>query len=339
MKMLKMGLVGFAQGYYATLYSRICARRKDIDFVGVCDLGMPAADVLACAETTAEAFAGELGVPLFHRFEELMAQKPEALIVTCETADHHCYTLQALDQGVHVFTGKPLATTSAAARTIVAALEKKPGLIVLPGEPARYEDAMIQARQRLQAGEIGKPLMAHFFVNHPAMTNHAWQMDNIRSGGPLFEFGSYVVDLSEWIIGAEIVSVSALAANYMHPQIAAPDNAKILCRHSNGAMSSLDVCCSICWNYPFLGLEIIGEKGCLRADYHNYPIYVHKPEGCVAPEPRYSPMNQREIEHFIECVQEKAQPLITPQEFLSTACVLEAIFESLQKQTFVEVSR
>src|SRR5512139_200141 len=99
MKSLRVGLVGLAQGWYATLYSRACARRKEVDFIGICDLGMSPQEVYACAEITAEDFAQELEVPLFHSFEDLMNESPGALIVTSETADHHRHAIPAIEAG------------------------------------------------------------------------------------------------------------------------------------------------------------------------------------------------------------------------------------------------
>jgi predicted dehydrogenase len=300
---------------------------------------MPPDQVEACAEITAEEHARDLGVPLFHHFEDLMAEAPQALIITSETSDHHRYAITAIEHGVHAFIGKPMTVSSAAARAIIATRAKNPGVVVLPGEPARYEDGMIEGRQSVLSGELGKPLMAHLSINHPAMTNHPWQMDLVRSGGPFIEFGSYVADLAEWVIGSPVFSVYALAANFMHPQVGGPDNGKLLCQHANGTLSSLDVLCSIHWGYPFLGLEVICEKGSVRADYHNYSLYVQQSQGSRLGEPRTSAMNQREIEHFLDCVLYGARPGITPEEYLSTILILEAACTSLETRSPVRVIR
>ena len=337
MNPIRVGLVGLAQGYYATLYSRTCAQMRDVEFIGVCDLGVSEAYALACAEISARAFAEELNVPLVHDLAALLHKKPHALIITSETADHHRHAVPAIEAGVHVFIGKPMTTTLAAAQAIVSAMQKQPSVIVMPGQPARYEDAMTQARDRLQSGAVGRPFTAHVYVNHPAMTNHAWEMSAERSGSPLIEFGSYPVDLAEWIIGSPIKSVYAQADNFKTPQIEGPDNVKMLCRHHNGTMSSLDVYSSISWNYPFLGLEIIGEQGCIRADYHNYPIYVHQESAVHVSSPRYSQMNEREIAHFMDCVRGVCKPVITAHDYVSTIRVLEAARQSVAQGQPVEI--
>jgi predicted dehydrogenase len=339
MEKLRVGLVGMSQGWYATLYSRACAQRKDVDFIGICDLGESQDYVRACAEISAEEFSTELKVPLFHQFNDLMRENPGALIVTSETGDHHRYVLPAIEAGVHVFVGKPLTTTLANALEIHHASMQRPDVVVQPGEPARYEEAMIQARNRVMAGEIGRPLMARLYVNHPTMTNHEWQMRFERSGGPFIEFGTYVADLAEWVLDSPIHTVFAQGRNFLHPQVDGPDNAFLLCEHQNGAFSSLGILCSIRWNYPFLDMDIVGEKGCLRADYHNYPLVQNGAQSSWMSEPRYSPMNQREIDHFLECVLNGKKPVITPEDYVSTIAVMEAAHESLSSHAPVRVSR
>ena len=196
---------------------------------------------------------------------------------------------------------------------------------------------MIEARKRLHENQVGKPLMVHLFINHLTMTNHEWERDVHRSGGPLVEYGTYPVDLAEWIIASPIKTVYARAENFKHSQVNGPDNIKILCQHLNGTISSLDIYGSISWTYPMLGLEIVGEEGCLRTDYHNYPVQVHTKDGLQAADPRLSPMNQREIDHFMDCVRGIREPGILPQDFLSAVSILEAVQESIDKDQQIEV--
>jgi predicted dehydrogenase len=87
------------------------------------------------------------------------------------------------------------------------------------------------------------------------------------------------------------------------------------------------------------GLEVIGENGSLRADYHNYSLYVQLSDGSRLAEPRTSAMNHREVEHFLDCVLYGAQPVITPKDFLSTILILEAACTSLETKMPVNILR
>ena len=154
--------------------------------------------------------------------------------------------------------------------------------MVLPGVPSRFEDGLIEAVRRVRAGDVGRPLTARVFVNHAAMTSPQWQRDTARSGGPLGEFGTYGFDIVRWVLGTEPEEVFAYGENFMHKgEIESWDNVKALVRFGDGSLGSVHVCTSISWEYPFFDLEVVGEEGCLRTDYHNYPVVTQGEVVCA----------------------------------------------------------
>ena len=87
------------------------------------------------------------------------------------------------------------------------------------------------------------------------------------------EFGTYGFDIVRWVLGTEPEEVFAYGENFMHKgEIESWDNVKALVRFGDGSLGSVHVCTSISWEYPFFDLEVVGEEGCLRTDYHNYPV-------------------------------------------------------------------
>ena len=329
MRTLRYGLIGFAQGYYATTYTRVAAARKDVEVVGVCDLGQPVDYVEACAELTAERFAEELGVPLYHKLDELLGKNLDAVMITSETCEHAAHALAAIQRGIHILIGKPMTLRADEVRQMIETAAGKP-LVILPGQPARYEDGVIAAREQIARGAIGRPIMGRVFVNHPAMVNHEWERDEQRSGGPLGEFGYYCCDLIRWMMGAEPAEVFAYADNFCTPEIQSPDNLKILVRFTNGSLGSMDCSSSIRFNYPFLDLECIGETGVVRTQYHNYPAVMQRTDHVELAPIRYSPMNEREMHHFLDCVQGKDKPRMLLRDAIQVARMIDAIRESLR---------
>lgn len=329
MRTLRYGLIGFAQGYYATMYTRVAATRKDVEVVGLCDLGQSADYVEACAELTAERFAEEVGAPLFHELDELLGSNLDVVMIASETRDHAAHALAAIQRGVHILVGKPMTLRADEVKQVIQAAAGKP-LVILPGEPARYEDGMIAARDQIARGAIGRPIMGRVFVNHPAMVNHEWERDEQRSGGPLGAFAYYCCDLIRWMMGAEPVEVFAYAENFCTPEIQSPDNLKILVRFTNASMGSMDCTSSIRFSYPFLDLECIGETGVVRTDYHNYPAAVQRTDRVELAPIRYSPMNEREMHHFLNCVQGTEKPRVLLRDALQVARMIDAIRESLR---------
>lgn len=335
--MLKIGLVGFSQGYYATVYSMEAARTRDVIVPVVCDLGRDEAYIRECAGVTAAEHAHRLGAQLVHRLEDVLEAGLDAVIITSEIAEHAEHAVACLNAGLHVFVGKPISWKPEDIH-YVAAAARRTGKIVLPGQPARYEEGLRRAHARLRAGEIGTPWMFRVMVNHPAMVDQAWQRDPERSGGPVGEFATYAVDILRWMAGEEPTEVFAYGGSYRHPELGEPDGVKGLIRFPSGAIGSFDLYCCLDYRYPFLELEVAGSEGVLRCDYHNYQVQIYRGGIAHLDEPRYTPMNQWELQHFIALIRGEAEPMFTLDDALRTAETVAAVRESLRIGQPVPVS-
>lgn len=58
--MIRVGLAGFSQGYYATEYMSYLERFKEISVAAVCDCGESEEYVKECAFTTAQTFSEKM---------------------------------------------------------------------------------------------------------------------------------------------------------------------------------------------------------------------------------------------------------------------------------------
>lgn len=325
---MKIGLLGFSQGYYAKVYSLEAAATKGVSVPVVCDLGRSEAYVMECAETTAEAHAARLGARLVHTLDEFLAAGLDAAIITSETAEHADHAVACLEAGMHVFVGKPLSWRPSDVRKVMDAA-RRTGRVVLPGEPARYEEGLIRAVRHIREGAIGRPGMAHVMVNHPAMVDQAWQRDPERSGGPVGEFGTYPVDILRWVLGEEPVEVMAYGGSYRHTDLGEPDGVKGLLRFPSGAIGSFDLYCCLDYQYPFLGLEVAGSEGVLRCDYHNYHVEIHRAGVARLDESRVAPMNAREFRQFLARIEGDPSGY-TLEDALQVARVVAALRRSLR---------
>ena len=334
---LTCGLIGLSQGWYADLFATELLAMKDVELVGVCDLGKSREYVAACIGMDAEAFAAKFEATLYHDAVDLLGQNLDFVVVASEIGEHCENSCQALEAGAHVFACKPFSFIGDEVRR---AMETAQGrrLKVLPGVPSRFEDGLIEAVRRVRAGDVGKPLTARVFVNHAAMTSPDWQRDLTKSGGPLGEFGTYGFDIVRWALGAEPEEVFAYGENFVHQGVIESwDNVKSLVRFDNGSLGSVHVCTSISWEYPFFDLEVVGETGCVRTDYHNYPVVTQNKTSAQLAPIRYAPMNQREIEHFVKVVRGEEELRVTLEDAYAVARTIEAVQESLTTHRPVRV--
>ena len=326
---LTCGLIGLSQGWYADLFATELLAMKDAELVGVCDLGKSRAYVEACIGMGAEAFAAKFEAALYHDAADLLKLDLDFVVVASEIGEHCENSCQALEAGAHVFACKPFSFIGDEVLRAMRVAQSN-GRIVMPAVPSRFEDGLIEAVRRVRAGDIGRPLTARVFVNHAAMTSPPWQRDPAKSGGPLGEFGTYGFDIVRWALGGEPVEVFAYGENFVHQgEIESWDNVKALLQFDNGSLGSVHVCTSISWEYPFFDLEVVGEKGCLRTDYHNYPVVTHGTSSAQLAPIRYAPMNQREIAHFVEAVRGEEGLRVTLEDAYAVARTIEAAQESI----------
>ena len=334
---LTCGLIGLSQGWYADLFATELLAMKDVELVGVCDLGKSREYVEECIDMGAEAFAAKFEATLYRDPADLLGQNLDFVVVASEIGEHCANSCQALEAGAHVFACKPFSFIGDEVRRAMQ-VARSNSRIVMPAVPSRFEDGLIEAVRRVRAGDIGRPLTARVFVNHVAMTSPAWQRETAKSGGPLGEFGTYGFDIVRWALGGEPVEVFAYGENFMHQDVIESwDNVKALLQFDNGSLGNVHVCTSIRWEYPFFDLEVVGEQGCLRTDYHNYPVVTHGTSSAQLAPIRYAPMNQREIAHFVKAVRREEELRVTLKDAYVVARTIEAVQESLTEHRPVRI--
>ena len=71
---LTCGLIGLSQGWYADLFATELLAMKDVELVGVCDLGKSRAYVDECIGMDAEEFATKFEASLYQDPADLLGQ-------------------------------------------------------------------------------------------------------------------------------------------------------------------------------------------------------------------------------------------------------------------------
>lgn len=325
--MLKIGLAGFSQGYYAVTYMRYLSARLDVVCAGVCDLGATSDYVRECAFTTAEQFAGELGAPRFTNLEDLLDASPNAILVCCETHQHAELAARALAKGIHVFVSKPLSFRQRDFAPLRAAAGNA---VLLCGNPLRYQPDILNLAKRVEAGEIGKPYAMRATVCHQAMIHQAWERDPALSGGNLGTYAPYLFDLQQWIIKKKFQCLYAQGGNYATPQTASADTIQIAGRLADGGVCTLELHSGLKQPHPFFEAEVVGTGGWLNASYEDNAASSSKNVGGgdLGPLPKADP-GANEMDHFIDCILKGEAPRCGLAEMEYTAACVAAVQKSM----------
>ena len=164
------------------------------------------------------AAAAELGgePATFTDFGEMMREAdPDALIVAGRDDTHAEYVAATLRAGKRVICEKPLCTTAAQCREILAAAAESAGLCLVTHN-VRYAAASVAIRSIIQSGQLGNVLSMQFDETldrcHGADYFRRWHGRMANSGGLLVHKACHHFDVLNWWAGSKPAWVSAQGA-------------------------------------------------------------------------------------------------------------------------------
>ncbi|WP_344157325.1 Gfo/Idh/MocA family oxidoreductase [Nocardioides koreensis] len=200
-----LGLVG--AGGFATFLAEAAATLPSVSLRAVAD---PRPDA-------ARRLAGTHAARATGSWQDLLTDGTvDAVVVATPPADHATIATAALEAGKHVFCEKPLALDDAAARDLVAVVERTERVLVVD-HVLRY-NPLLRALAGLRGSLLG-PVQRFCFENDASDEdlgpNH-WFWDEARSGGIFVEHGVHFFDAAAMLLDHEPTSVGAVEARRRH---------------------------------------------------------------------------------------------------------------------------
>ncbi len=263
--MIRIGIMSFAH-VHAQSYAACLDKIPDAQLAAIWD-DKPARGRRAAREN---------GVPFFKKLDEFLASGLQGVIVCSENAAHRAHVEAAARAGLGVLCEKPIATTLTDARAMIAACAqaKVPLGIAFP---CRFATPLLETRERLRRGEIGKLLAA-------ACTNNGqypggWFADPAQSGGgAVMDHTVHVADALRWITGSEFARVYCACGNKIHEGLGTDDVGSLQLEMKNGALITHVASWDRPESFPTWGdltLDLTGSKGSLRVDAFRQKIDVY----------------------------------------------------------------
>jgi predicted dehydrogenase len=195
-----------------------------------------------------------------------LAYHPDAVIVANPTALHLQVALPAIEAGCHLLLEKPIFHCLEGVDELQkAALDRSSEILV--GYQFRFHPGLIQARQWVQEGAIGRPLSFRAVYGEYLPGMHPWEDYRVSysarrdlGGGAILTL-CHPLDYIRWILG-EIESLWAYSGCLNTLDLEVEDTAEIGLKFQDGTLGSVHL------NYnqlpPDHHLEIIGTQGTLR---------------------------------------------------------------------------
>ncbi|UYO38969.1 Gfo/Idh/MocA family oxidoreductase [Rhodopseudomonas palustris] len=181
---LRIGVIG--AGVMGTNHGRVLAGLPGVTLVGIVD-PMP--------EHRDRAIE-LIGCKTFATLDELLLAGVDAVTIAAPTHLHHEVALTCIGRGIHVLVEKPIASTVAEGREIVAAAEKA-GVTLMVGHVERFNPAVAAIKQAIRDEDILSIGITRVGPFPPRMSNV----------GVVIDLAVHDIDLIRWFTDSEITEV------------------------------------------------------------------------------------------------------------------------------------
>ncbi|MTD13898.1 gfo/Idh/MocA family oxidoreductase [Nakamurella sp. YIM 132087] len=226
-------------------------------------------------------------------WREVLTRPDIDLVDICTPGDSHAeIAIAALAAGKHVLCEKPLANTVDEARAMVAAADAAPDRVAMVGFNYRRLPAMALARRMIAAGEVGtvrhvRAVYLQDWIVDPEFPL-VWRLRKDKAGsGALGDIGAHIVDLTQYLLGETIESVTALTETFVRDrplpgdagsaglasssgsgrgEVTVDDAALFLARFAGGAVGTFEATRFATGRKNALRIEINGSDGSLAFD-------------------------------------------------------------------------
>jgi myo-inositol 2-dehydrogenase/D-chiro-inositol 1-dehydrogenase len=238
----------------------------DVGVIGTGSMGAIHARLLRTAVAGARVVAAAdpyvrlPGVPAHHSEPEALIADPavEGVVIASPPATHEALVLACLAAGKPVLCEKPLAASAEASRRVLEAEVALGRRLVQVGFMRRYDPGYADLKRRLDAGEVGAPLVVHCAhrnpVAPPTFTSEMLITDSVV----------HEIDTLRWLLGEEIARVTVLAPRAS--SLAAPglqDPQLVVFETASGRLA--DVECFVNARYGYdIRCEVVAEQGTLE---------------------------------------------------------------------------
>ena len=226
--------------------------------------GQPDAEVVALASRSPEraaAYAAANAIPAHYGSVAELAADPrvDVVYVGSDNRLHHEHALAAAAAGKAVLCEKPLAITVDDAAEMIAACHAA-GVLLGINHHLRGAAAVRAVRELVASGRVGRPLAVR--VSHTTnLPQHlrTWRVnDPAAGGGPLNDMGTHDFDALRFVLGEEVVEVTALTAEQGTTVAGIEDEAMGVLRFESGILATFHAAYNI--RFSTSSLELRGSE-------------------------------------------------------------------------------
>jgi len=264
--------------------------------------------------------------------EALKDPSVKGVVICTPTAQHREIILASIRAGKAIMCEKPISLhineidecyTEAKAHNVP----------LLCGYQRRSDPSFQKLVEACHKGEIGTlQIVKTISRDNPVPTLAYLKI----SGGIFHDCGSHDLDVCRWILREDPTEVFAVASafNQSIKEIDDFDTILITMKFPSGAIASVDLSRKAIYGYD-QRIEVLGDKGMTQAQNRQPTTMVLSNESGIHTDPycysfpqRYDQAYARELDHFVDVIEGKAQPRLTHDDARKVAIIANAAEES-----------
>ena len=321
------GLIGC--GLWGAVHAQTYAASPSAHLVAVCDQQRDR------AEKAEQNYAAAWSCT---DWRELLSDPAiEAVSVATPDFTHTEIVVAALEAGKDVLVEKPLAMTVEACEKALAARDAT-GAKLMVDFHNRWNPPFVQVRRALEAGDLGELVMINVRMNDTLFVPTR-MLSWAAHSSPAHFLGSHLVDLIRWLSGGEVERVYSVSRSVVLRArgIDTADFYQSILNLTNGGTAVVENCWIVATNAPNVfefKAEFVGTRGSayVNASHHRV-VEKYTEHGAELPdvlgvidvygEPKGFCIAA--IEHFIDCVVRDTAPMVTGEDGLAAARVVQAM--------------
>ena len=302
--------------------------------------------VMSPTEGNAKNFAEKHNIPNhFTKIEDMLALNEIDMIIIGAPNDVHCdITLKAAMAGKHIVVEKPLCMNLSEADLMINAC-KEANVKLMYAEELCFTPKYVRLKELLDQGTLGEPVLLKQSEKHDGPhADHFWDVER-SGGGVTMDMGCHAIQYFRWMNNSNpIKSVYSQMSTSVHrDKTMGDDNSIIIIEFENGVTALAEE------SWTKLGgmddrAEIHGSEGVAYADVlQGNSIQTYSKKGVdyavekagntvgwsfIMYEEIWNYGFPQELSHFVDCVKNDKEPLVTGEDGKAVLEVIFAAYES-----------
>ena len=313
---------------------------------------VPEAEVVAVYARNGEkakAFAEKYTIPQWYDDIDAILEKSG-----CEVVDiclpnylHATTAIKAAEAGKHIIIEKPLAITLEEADSMIEAC-KKAGVKLMYAEELCFAPKYERVRQMVNEGAIGDIYMLKQSEKHSGPHTDWFYDIDLAGGGVLMDMGCHAMAWFRWMLkNSKVVSVYATMSTVLHKQrTKGEDNSVVIIEFENGVTAvaenswakhgGMDDKCEVYGTEGVIYADLFMGNSAISYSKNGYGYAMEKADTTVGWsftvfEEAFNQGYPHELKHFIECVQQDKQPLVTGEDGRAVLEIIYAAYASAKE--------